>query len=177
MVTGSTERGITSQGSMEQAASPYRALESSDFGGTKHCGAGFWCLAGQGGMGGKSVCGRGPSSPNTASQSGPLSFRKWEMFSLEKLNKHNIGLENTKYGGRWRVRRRGGFSPFSDPPSNSEPPPTSRLKHYTLKNWTAPERTPVTDIWSSLNKKIYFPSNHPDKAHRSANSGTYITSL
>ena len=41
MVTGSTERGITSQGSVEWAASPYRALESSAFGGTKHCGAGF----------------------------------------------------------------------------------------------------------------------------------------
>lgn len=43
MVTGSTERGITSQGSMERADSPYRALESSVV-----LGSDAWCDRGRG---------------------------------------------------------------------------------------------------------------------------------
>lgn len=100
MVTGSTERGITSQGCVGRADPPCRALKGSALGGIKPLRARVECLAGQKASV-ESLSIQGvltlPTRPVSHALYPPGNKR---FFPLEKLNKNNIGLGNTKYGGR-----------------------------------------------------------------------------
>lgn len=91
MVNGLTERSHKPRACV-RVDLLYRALRRSALKGTQLTR----------GTGGKSVYRRGPTyATEPVKPLHPVGSKR--LFSLEKLIKSNIGLENTKYGGGWRV--------------------------------------------------------------------------